>query len=115
MNPGDTFLLPDAFGTHLYIVLAKLDDGTVVFCHCTTSKKHTDNTCIIRPGEHEFAIRDTAVQYASAFDCSGDGLEKLVKSIIKPLPPLSAELLARVRKGALESSQTSDKIKTLLL
>jgi hypothetical protein len=114
MNPGDTFLLPDAIGVHLYFVLAKLPDDTLIFCHCTTARKHTDSTCLILPGEHEFALRETAVQYCSAFECSGAGLEALERSIIKPLSPFSKALLARVKQGALDSPQTSDKIKALL-
>jgi hypothetical protein len=114
MNPGDAFLIPDAISTHLYFVIAKLADGTLIFCHCTTHKKHTDDTCVIEPGEHDFVTRSSSVQYASAFDCSEGGLKLLERSIIRRYRPLSPELLARVRQGALDSPQTPDKIKALL-
>jgi hypothetical protein len=116
VNPGDTFLLPDAVGTHLYFVLARTITGGLIFCHCTSTKEHTDNTCVIQKGEHEFFIRETSVQYASAFEHSeeGEGLKALEASIIKRFKPLSQELLARICQGALDSPQTADKIQTLL-
>lgn len=114
MNPGDTFLIPDAIGTHLYFVLATLADDTLILCHFTTRRAHTDNTCVIRPGEHSFVVKDTVVRYSAAYQCSGDGLKALERTIVKRLECLSATLLKRVRQGALDSPETHDKIKALL-
>jgi hypothetical protein len=115
MKPGDAFILPDAFGKHLNVVLAVTKDGSVVHCHFTTRHRRSDPTCIIQPGEHPFIVRETAVRYDQAQICeAGPALEALERSIERKFEPLSAELLTRVRKGALDSPQTPDKIKTAL-
>ena len=115
MNAGDTFLVPDAIGTHLYCVLALLDDDSVVLCHFTTRRRFSDPTCIVYKGEHEFFVEpESAVRYDQVHNCSGEGLAALERMIMKRLAPLSAELLARVRKGALDSPQTPDKMKEML-
>jgi hypothetical protein len=114
MKAGDTFLLPDGIGNHLNCVLAVLVEGSIVLCHFTTRQKRSDTTCIIQPGEHSFFDRETVMRYDQAHVCSGDGLAALERLIMKRFEPLSAGLLARVKKGALDSPQTPDKIKALL-
>jgi hypothetical protein len=115
MNPGATFVLPDAFGKHLNVVLAVLDDGSIVHCHFTTLRRRSDNTCILKPGEHSFFKSETAVRYDQAQICqAGPQLEALERLIEKRFEPFSKELLARVKQGALDSPQTPDKVKAAL-
>lgn len=115
MNAGDTFLMPDAIGVHLYCVLAVLDDGAIIVCHLTTLRARTERTCILRAGEHSFVEHDTAVHYSATYICpSGDALAAFERQIRKPFEPLSAELLDRMRKGALASPNVADEIKNLL-
>jgi hypothetical protein len=55
------------------------------------------------------------VRYDQAVLCeTGDALDALERSIHKKLDPLSPDLLKKVRQGALDSPQTSLKIKNLL-
>lgn len=116
MKPGDTFLIPDAIATHLNCVLAVLEDGSLLMCHFTTRRKRSDATCVIKKGEHSACTNDeTVVRFDQVHICpAGAGVEALKRLITKTYEPLSAELLARVRKGALDSPQTPDKYKTLL-
>jgi hypothetical protein len=114
MKAGDAFLLPDFTSSHLHVVLAALDDGSFVLCHFTTRRAYTDNTCVIKPGEHSFVVHETVVRYSAAYQCSGDGLAALERTIVKRFESLSPALLARIKKGALDSPQTPDKIKALL-
>jgi hypothetical protein len=115
MNAGDTFLMPDAIGGHLYCVLAVLEDNSIIVCHLTTSRRHSDRTCLIHPGEHSFIKQETSVAYVGAYICSaGDQLAAFERQIRKPFEALSADLLARMRNGAVASLETSDKIKDLL-
>ena len=115
MNAGDTFLMPDAIGSHLYCVLAVLEDGSIIVCHLTTNRRHSDRTCLIQPGDHSFIKQETSVAYVSAFVCSGgDQLAAFERQIRRPFEPLSEGLLARMRSGALASQETPDKIKELL-
>jgi len=79
MKPGDTFILPDAFGKHLNVVVAVTKDGSVVLCHFTTRTRRSDPTCVIQPGEHSFVVRETTVRYDQALICeSGPAMEALV-------------------------------------
>jgi hypothetical protein len=115
MKPGDTFVLPDAFGKHLNVVLAVLEDGSIVHCHFTTLRRRSDTTCILKPGEHTFFKSATCVRYDQAQICqAGPQLEALERLIEKRFEPLSDELLTRVRRGALDSPQTPDKVKAAL-
>lgn len=114
MNPGDTFLIPDGISTHLNLVLAVLRDGSVIVCHFTTRRKYSDNTCVIQPGEHSFVQQETVVRYDQAHICAADRVQFLESVITRHLEPLSGNLLARIRQGALNSPQTPEKIKTAL-
>jgi hypothetical protein len=115
MNPGDTFIVPDAYGTHLNVVLAVLEDGSIVHCHFTSRTARSETTCVIQPGEHSFIIRETVVRYDRAEICAaGMALEALERCVEKKFEPLKAELLARVKQGALDSPQTPDKVKNVL-
>lgn len=114
MNAGDAFLLPDAFGVHLNIILAVLEDGSLIVCHFTTRRRYSDTTCIIHPGEHPFVIVETVVKYDQAHQCPAGSGVAAFESLMKRCDPLSAELFKRVFQGALDSPQTPDKIKNIL-
>jgi len=115
MNDGDTYLMPDAIGTHLYCVLGVLEDGSIIVCHLTTNRRHSDPTCIIKPGEHTFVKQYTCVAYFSAYICSaGDQLAAFERQIRKPFEPLSDALLARMRQGAIDSIETPDVVKNAI-
>lgn len=114
MNAGDTFLIPDGISIHLNFVLEVLPDGSLIICHFTTRRRHSDPTCIVQPGEHEFIDRETAVRFDQAHVCPADRIVNLQGVIVRNLAPLSAALLARIRQGALDSPQTSDEVKELL-
>lgn len=114
MKAGDTFLVPDFFGKHLNVVIALLEDGSIIHCHLTTQNRRSDNTCVVESGEHEFVKHGTVVRYDAVQHCSGDALAALERCIVKRFAPVSAELLARIRQGALDSPQTPDYIKALL-
>ena len=116
MKPGDTFLVPDGIGAHLNCVIAVLADGRVVMCHFTTCHRRSDRTCVIRQGEHPFFDKsESVVRYDQIIVYApGQQLEALGRLIAKRFEPLSPELLERVKRGALNSPQTAEKIKQLL-
>lgn len=114
MNPGDTFWIPDGIGTHLNFVMAVLGDGSLVVCHFTTRRPYSDQTCIIRPGEHAALDRETVVRYDQAHICPADRVRNLENVITQRQERLSEELLARIIQGAIDSPQTPDKIKNAL-
>jgi hypothetical protein len=115
MNAGDTFLMPDAIGGHLYCVLAVLEDGSIIVCHVTTCRGRSDRSCLIQIGEHSFIKQESCVEYVYAYHCpAGENLAAFERHIRKPFEPLSAILLARMKNGAMASDRTSDRIKSLL-
>ena len=114
MNSGDAFVLPDWTGSHLHFVLGVTADETLILSHFTTRRAHSDTTCVVYAGEHSFIVRETMVRYDQAYFCSGEGIAALERIIVKRFEPLSDTLLKKVRKGALDSPQTPDKIKNAL-
>jgi hypothetical protein len=115
MKAGDTFLVPDAFGKHLNVVLAVLEDGSAITCHLTHLDRHSDTTCVIEANEHPFVDRRTVVRYSAAqICCEGQQLDALERCIEKKFDPVSPDLLKRIIQGALNSPQTPDKVKNAL-
>lgn len=115
MNAGDTFLMPDAIGSHLYFILAVLDDGSIAVCHITEARRYVERACLINAGEHEFVKKESAVRYDAAYICpAGENLAAFERQIRKPFGPFSKELLDRIRRGALASEQTPPIVKDIL-
>lgn len=112
MKAGDAFLVSGS--SHLQVILAVLDETSLIVCHFTTKRRYTDNTCVIKAGEHSFVNHETVVRYDQAHECGGEGLEALKRLVAKSFEPLNADLLARVKQGALDSPQIPEKIKDLL-
>lgn len=115
MNAGDTFLMPDAFGHHLYFILAILEDGSIVVCHITDARHRVEHTCVINVGEHQCVTKESAVRYDAAYICTaGENLAAFERQIRKQYEPLNNELLERIRRGALNSDNTPDNVKDIL-
>jgi hypothetical protein len=115
MKAGDVLHLPDWWGGHFNFVLEVLDDGSVVLCNFTERKRYSDMTCIVKIDEHECIKKESVAYFAKAYVCKpGPGIEALERSA-SPKPPLSPELLARLRQGALESPHTPEGLRELLI
>ncbi len=108
MNPGDTLIGLDEQG-HLWMVLTSEGaNGQVVVVNLTThdpEKYWCSERCVlVRPGEHPYPDHDSCVFYRDAFLTSASVLRRGVDNrTYRMNEPLSAELLARVRQGALDS------------
>ena|ERR1700674_3485937 len=114
MKAGDVFHLPDWFGEHFNFVLEVLDDGSVVLCNFTERRRYSDTTCVVKIGDHECIKKESVVYFAKAYVCSpGMSMDALERQA-SPKPPLSPDLLARLRQGALDSPHTPEYIKDLL-
>lgn len=116
MNLGDCFHLPDFAGGHTNFVLEIMSDGSVITCNFTDYDHHADKTCVIEVGDHPSITKRSVVNFRKAEHCEcGDPMDALLRLIDqKYKEPISADLLARIRKAALESPYTSDKIKEKL-
>jgi hypothetical protein len=92
-----------------------LPDGSAIICNFTELKRYSDKTCIVKVDEHECIKKDSVVYYAEAYHCETEmQIEALERQIASRKEPLSPELLARFKRGALDSPHTPDYIKDLL-
>ena len=117
MNVGDTFFGLDHRG-HLWIVLTSPNpQGEVVLVSLTTHdaprRAFCDKRCvIIQPGEHPYPRHDSCVFYRDAFLTDTQLLRRGVDNrTYRVGDPLTAELLERVRQGALDSELTSPDVR----
>jgi hypothetical protein len=118
---GTALLLsePPLFKPHLWFVLTDPEGQpeTVVVVMMVTAKKHTDTTVLLQPGDHPFVKHESSVHYSSAKWFRVSALTKAMQNGRCHLKEtMSPKLLARVRKGLLESAYTihavSDYCKT---
>jgi hypothetical protein len=115
MKAGEVFHLPDWFGGHFNFVLEVLPDGSAIICNFTELKRYSDKTCIVTVGEHECITKESVAYLEKAFYCETETqIEALERQIESRKEPLSVELLARLRQGALDSPHTPEYIKELL-
>lgn len=104
--PGFTFLSrhPSYSTEHLFIIISEIIDKKVLCINVTTQKNCSDNTCILRKGDHPFIRHDSTINYKDAFDPEVKLLEKAIaENTIKPHDAISKALLKRIQKGALTS------------
>lgn len=104
--PGFTFLSrrPPYYTPHLYIVISPIINGMVVFVNITTPKWGSDDTCILRIGDHDFITHDSIINYGDAKETKVDLLrEAISKRYMTPQPPISADILKRIQEGAWKS------------
>ncbi len=70
---------------------------------------------VVQPGEHPFASHASCIAYDQAFLTSNELLSKgLANRTYTPRDPLSSQLLARIRKGALRDSTTNLDVKAAI-
>ena len=105
---GDTFLNTPARGapTHLWLIISdpELDPDQVLIVNVATWREGEDASCRLGRGEHSFIKHDSYVNYYDAKVVSELTLRDLeTKRLINWQSPLSTQLLAKVRKGALNS------------
>jgi len=115
MNVGDAFYLPDYGGRHINFVLEVLADESVIVGNFTDYNTHFDKTCVVEIGEHPAITKKSVVNFRSAYHCEcGMPMDALKRQIEQNLPPVSATLLAKIKKAAQSSRHISGKIRDLL-
>jgi len=115
MKAGAVFFLADWGGGHINFCIEAFEDGSVITCNFTDCTRGSDQTCVILPGEHPEIKKKSVVNYAKAHHCeAGLPFEALLRLIESHKAPLSNQLLAKIRKGALDSPRTADIIKQAL-
>jgi hypothetical protein len=113
IGAGRTFLLRDRrMGTHLWLVLTDPDpQSKVVTVVLVTERAHTERTVRLDVGDHPFVRHPTNVDFGAATYFPVAKLERAVATGRASLDAdLSVDLLARVRRGLIESSHTPNDI-----
>ncbi len=117
MNVGDVLWIPDArSGAHCWVlILERLDGKQFVGVMLVSLKPHSDKTVVLLPGEHPFVVRETSVDYGSATPMSAAKLaEWLASGRAQQRDAMPADVTARIKRGALESSRTPNHVKDLM-
>jgi hypothetical protein len=128
MHCGDTLLFdPDLAGVntsiqtdpsatpnpHLWIVLTEphAPDFQCVIVNLTRRQPRSDNTVVLRQGDHPYITKDSVVRYGDALIVDARDLDGLLKRhAAKGHDPCSQNLLKRILDGAIASPFTSKKI-----
>ena len=117
---GGTFLIPKTGKAieHLWIIITEIDSRTnkAVCVNVTTARSHSDTTCVLMPGDHQFVTHDSVVNYSDAREMPIDIVEQALASktrqfVCVPHDPCDAAILARIQQGLIDSRYTPKGIK----
>lgn len=108
IQAGATFLIPSGpAGEHLFIVVIA---GEVIngkphllsVCLCTIRGVQYDNSCVLKIGEHPFAVADSYIAYRhTRSDPVEHVVARLDEGVFISKEPVSKELLRRIKAGLL--------------
>jgi hypothetical protein len=103
MEAGDTFYLPDESADgHLWIVISdpRKNANRVLLVSMTSHDVSKEHACLIDAGEHPNVTHKTCISYKPARQTALENLDRLRDSgYLKMQPPVSPELLERIRRG----------------
>lgn len=111
IGPGDTFILKRGTGStpHLWVVLwgpAGAADAYLIV-HLTTARPHTDQTVVMKAGEHPFIQHDTCAVYSDARRTTAEKLNIAWHDrTLVPKAAATPELLEKLRGGLFLSPRT---------
>lgn len=111
-SPGFSFLLRG----HLWVIIVELPGSpNQVVAVSLTSKKHgTDETVVLRAGDHRFIRHDTVVSFADARAFVTDDLiNRIELRFFQVEEAFHEDLVKRMRQGLLSSPFTPQDIKRL--
>mgnify|MGYP004519749287 CR=1 FL=1 len=116
VKAGDTFLCsyPEK-DKHLFIVvLDEYNNGCNIVCPCVMVTSWKDNpklddpACILNVGDHDFIKHKSYIAYKMVVTFEKGYIENcLMHGTFKAKPPVSEELLERIRKSAPKSRKIS--------
>ena len=118
MDAGTAFLLKDkAVDGHLWVILSdpKIDPTRVLFVSLTTYADYKEDVCLIQVGEHPWVRHLTCVAYDFAKITTVENLLALKdKGFLELQPPMSTDLLKRIRQSAMASTRLAIDYYTIL-
>ena len=120
MNAGDAFLIENEHGIkHLHVIVSDpvQNPDCVYLVMVSTHEERREDGCILMKGDHPRIHHQSMVVYQKppAVITSVSMLSKLVaKQILTPQPPVSDEVLARIRDGCKVSKHIESRIENML-
>jgi len=117
---GDSFLIPKSAKAteHLWIIVSEIDahTGKAICVNVTTLRRHSDITCVLKRGDHPFVVHDSVINYSDARELPINLVEqafgaKTQRFVCELHEPCTAELLARIQQGLIDSRFTPKGIK----
>ena len=118
LKAGDTFLLPKPGRIeHLWIVLTIPDQDNKAVCVNVTSKRDdSDETLVLKPGDHPFITKESVVHYEDARVMDLTLVNQLLargsdRFVCEQRECCTYAILDRVRAGLLQSKRTPTGIK----
>ena len=106
IQAGSVFVIPDpvpALDPHLWVIVSDPSQNhhRVLMVNFTKWREGKDQSCIVEPREYDPLTCKSVVQYAGAKECSAENLNTLLaRTAFEMRPPVSEELLQRMRAGA---------------
>lgn len=102
---------------HPWFVCTQPDrNGFLVAVNVTDAERAQDKTCILRRGDHQLIIKDSAVYYDLAELRSLESFKVMIdRKTIKPGEPASDELIVRIRQGAIDSAHTPNDVRVAVI
>lgn len=99
---------------HLHFIVVKVansDQVIVVNCDTVHSKKGTDPTVILHPGDHPRIIKDSYINYKRAKIVSISFInEQIAQKKAAVVEPISPKLTEKIREGISRSDATNGKV-----
>jgi len=116
VKPGDTFFDRTAgIPWHLWVVVAALDDGSILAVNFSHHREGCDETCIVEPGAHPSIPDKSFAFYRRAQLLNADYIERSIADRLWGFAdPLPDALLASVQRGAVASPFTARGFKDLV-
>lgn len=119
MNAGDAFFIKDrSVDTHLWVILSDTikDPQRVVMVSITTFESYKEATCLLDSGDHPRIIHKSCVYYQETRMTTLKQLDQLRDGgALSVQPPVSAEILARIRDGVSRSRTIKAKYIDILI
>ena len=120
MNAGDTFFYKGGSDReHLWIVVSNPDAEQVLIVNFTSFRGggvYHDPACIVEKDEHPYLMHRSWIRYEDAMLVPAKGLREIFRrSLLRRHEPVSEALLARIRRGAVESENVPLKCRQAIL
>ena len=107
------FPIPGKSTPHLWIVLTDPDDNDkLAVVNLTTRRTGSDETVILRPGDHPFVKHPTIVNYGDAdFAIAGKLTNAVSRGVAWSHSPVNQDVLSRIQNGVQQSRHTPRELK----